>query len=358
VTVGNIGNYSGAAGASLYTGQAMSQVTVKWINGHGGLNGHPISLITTDDSADPSRSLAQAKDMVDNHHAIGFLSNLTEISRAGAEPYLSQIGVPEVGVGGANSLDCRSQNIFNIFPCIDALGAAGATYAVHSGDPKVAIFFCGEADPCRIWRSGWHSPTAAQSGYQNVYETQTSLAQPDFTAECLSAQNHGAQAVALGMDANSVQRASRSCVQQGFHPLFVTASLALTGNLAQDSNVEGISSPIGSFPWMMNDLPGEQDYHRAIQQYAPGLVQGATTSAVWANGMLLKAASAGLPASNPSAADLVKGLYAINHNDFGGLVPAPVTFTRGQPSPGSACYSVVKDVHGTWTSPSASKPLC
>jgi len=357
VVLGNIGTYSGAPGASVGTGRRMVQVVAKWINTHGGLNGHPMRVIVADDGGDPSRSLALAKDMVENQHAIAFFSNLTEVTRAAIDPYLNQKGVPSIGVGGANSVDCASTAIFMAFPCLDVLGAGDAAFAVAAGKPKLAVIYCGEVDPCRYWRTGFHSDAAKKSGADIVYETQASLGQPDFTSECLQAQNKGAQAVALGGDASYVQRAARSCVQQGFKPLFLTASLALTADLSQDPAVDGIVSPVGSFPWMLNDLPGERDYHAALQRYDPGLVEGGTTSAVWANGALLQAAGATLPA-NPTPADLLAGLYANRAGNLAGLVPSSLSFTKGQPSPKTSCFFAVQLHSGTWGSPTGSKPRC
>src|SRR4051812_44217540 len=49
VVIGNIGTYSGVVGAIYGSGQAAVQVFAKWANARGGLNGHPIQIITGDD---------------------------------------------------------------------------------------------------------------------------------------------------------------------------------------------------------------------------------------------------------------------------------------------------------------------
>jgi branched-chain amino acid transport system substrate-binding protein len=353
--IGNVGEYSGAVGASLATGQPMVQVVAKWLNAHGGLNNHPIKIITADDQSDPSRYLSLAKDLVENQHAIAFLGNMVPLSAPGADPYLTQKGVPVVGGDGAAPLWFESPDMFFAGTTYPGLASGSLGYLVQQNKLRVAALYCGEAAPCRAYSQAFVS-AAPQKGVQVVYTAQISLAQPDFTAECIQAQNHGAQAVSLGMDANSVVRATRSCVQQGYHPLFSTASLVLINSLAQDPDTNGIIATLPTFPWFENDLPGEHDYHQALQQYAPGLQTSTSTSAEWIAGLMLQAAGAHLPA-NPSAADILNGLWSIKDSTFGGLTP-PTTFTKGQPSPPDMCYFLVQNQGGRWVAPNGSKPIC
>jgi branched-chain amino acid transport system substrate-binding protein len=355
VVIGNIGEYSGAVGASLASGQPMVQVVAKWLNAHGGLNNHPIKIITADDQSDPSRYLALAKDMVENQHAIAFLGNMVPLSAPGADPYLTQKGVAVIGGDGAAPLWFQSPDMFFAGTTYAGLASGSLSYMVQQKKPKVAALYCGEAAPCRAYNQAFGA-AAPGKGAQVVYTAQISLAQPDFTAECLQAQSHGAQVLSLGMDADSVVRVTRSCVQQGYRPLFATASLVLVNSLAQDPDTNGIIATVPTFPWFQNDLPGEHDYHQAIQQYAPNLPTSTSTSAEWIAGLMLQAAGAHLPA-NPVPADIQNGLWSIKDSTFGGLTP-PTTFTKGQPSPAQNCYYLVQNRDGQWVGPNGSQPLC
>jgi branched-chain amino acid transport system substrate-binding protein len=356
VVIGNVGEYSGAVGASVGSGARMVQVVARWINAHGGLNGHPVKMLSADDGSDPSRYLTLAKDMVENQHAIAFIGNMMPLSAAGAEPYLRDKGVPVIGGDGAHSVWCSSPIMFLPGPCLKTTSIAGAAFAVSQQKPKLAVFYCAEAEPCHAFQEALNSPDAAKTGAQTVYTAQTSLAQPDFTSECLQAKNKGAQAIELGMDAASISRVARSCAQQGYHPLYLTTSVALTSTLNQDPNNEGVGATTPSFPWVANDLPGEREYNAAIQQYDPGLAVSTATSMDWLSGMVLMEAAKNLPA-NPTAQDILNGLWSIKGNDFGGLA-TPTTFTKGQPSPGWPCAFLIQNQGGKWVAPRGSKPLC
>ena len=64
-----------------------------------------------------------------------------------------------------------------------ALGALKGL--VDLGHKKQAIIYCVEAEQCAAWRDIAKAKAAAY-GVDIVYEAQVSLAQPDFTAECIA----------------------------------------------------------------------------------------------------------------------------------------------------------------------------
>jgi branched-chain amino acid transport system substrate-binding protein len=265
--------------------------------------------------------------------------------------------VPLVGGDGTNAAWFANPNMFFAGTTFKYVAIGAARYAVQLGKPKVGFLYCGEASPCRDAYNAVRTPQAqSQFGYQLVYSAQVSLTQPDFTSECLAAKSAGVQALQLGMDANSVSRVARSCSQQGYRPQYITASLAVINDIASDPNVDGMVASVATFPWMANDLPAEHDYWSAIQQYDPGLPLSAAGSEAWVSGLLLKAASANLPA-NPTSADILQGLWTIKGNDFGGLSP-PVTFNRGQPAADAPCYYAIRVQGLKWIAPSGSKPQC
>src|SRR5207253_1979065 len=77
---------------------------------------------------------------------------------------------------------------------------------------KLATVTCAEASAChdadKLFANG-----AAKYGYQIVYRAQASIAQPDYTAECLAARNSGAEIAMVVLDGNSVSRFAASCAR-------------------------------------------------------------------------------------------------------------------------------------------------
>ena len=360
VVLGNIGEYSGPVAASLGGGKPMASVLEQWLNDHGGLGRHPVKIIVADNGGDPSRYQAQVKDMVENQGVVAFVGNQIPLTAPGADQYLQSKGVPIVSGEGAHSLWQTSPVMFFPGASWGPQWAGMALAAASRGKPKLAILYCGEAEPCRTGNQAFstYKSTLDAAGVSVVYSAQVSIVQPDYTAECLQAKNKGADAVITAMDANSLSRVVRSCRAQGYNPLYLTGGLALVTSLKDDANLQG-QDLIGinpMTPWVSTDTPAVQEFQNAIQTYNPSMDNSEAAVTVWLGGMALRAASKNLPA-NPTSADIVAGLNTITNETFGGMTP-PITFTAGQPHPSIDCYYTVELTGGQWIAPSGSQDAC
>ena len=358
VNLGTICECSGPAGASIGPGIASNQMVVKWINDNGGLNGHPIKLFVGDSNSDPNRHFALVKQMVEENKVIAFMGMMAPLTINATDKYLRDKGIPVVGGDGAHGLWFGSPVLFFPGPSYTTQAVGTAKLALNLKTPKVAMFYCAEAQPCQLGRDALHSKLAAEKapGVEIVYEAKVSLAQPDFSAECLQAKSKGAQAVIVFVDAAAASRTTRSCIQQGFKPQWLTSPL--TSAHADDPNNEGMTNPVAVFPWFAEETPAQKLFHDAVRKYNPSLTVNATTAVVWVAGLMLRYASKNLPADNPTPADIMKGMYTIKNNSFDGLLSEPLTFTEGQNSPDHSCYFVVQIKNGAYTAPYGSKPQC
>jgi branched-chain amino acid transport system substrate-binding protein len=355
IVLGNVGDYSGIVGSVLHEGGPMAQVVARHINDNGGLNGHPVKMLVADAAGDPSRALSIVRDMVENKGVIAFVGNLWVLSASGARSYLEQKKIPAIGGDVATAMWFQSPMFFPQASSFPTMAVGSVKTMADLGHKKIALAYCAEVEACKIYHDEGTS-RAATVGAQTVYTAQVSLAQPDYTAECLQAQRSGAQALMLGVDSTALSRFVRSCFQQGFKVPIVTASLATIASTTKDPNLEGLLSPVGTFPFVANDLPAERDYAAAIARYAPTIEQSGSTSAVWVSGALLREVSKSLPATVTSA-DFLKGLYQVKGNTLGGVAP-PLTFVEGKPAPDFTCYFLQKIVGGKFTAPQGSKQTC
>jgi branched-chain amino acid transport system substrate-binding protein len=357
VNIGTVCECSGPAGASIGPGIASNQFVVKWINDNGGLNGHPIKLFVGDSNSDPNRHFALVKQMVEEDKVIAFLGMMAPLTINSTDKYLRDKGIPVVGGDGAHGLWFGSPVLFFPGPSYTTQAVATAKLAVDLKTPKIAMFYCAEAQPCQLGRDALHSKLKDEKAPQAeiVYEAKVSLAQPDFSAECLQAQSKGAQSVIVFVDAAAASRATRSCIQQGFKPQWLTSPL--TSAHADDPNNEGMTNPVAVFPWFLEQTPAQKLFHDAVRKYNPSLTVNATTSVVWVAGQMLMYASRNL-GDNPTAADIMKGMWTIKNNTFDGLLPDPLTFTEGQNSPDHPCYFVIQIKKGGYTTPLGTKPQC
>ena len=358
VVLGNVGNYDGIPGSVLANAQPMLQVWAKWVNAHGGLNGHPVRVISGDDGGDPSRNLSLVRTMVENDHAVAFIANMVPLSVSGSLDYLQQHQIPVIGGDVVTAQWNQSPMLFPQGTAIDNVILDMAAVAVKYGAPRIGVIYCAEA--AFVCSNFNHvlvdSGGAAKEGATVVYDAQVSLAQPDFTNECLQAKNKGVQTLVIATDPNSINRLSHSCAAQGFHPRYETASLAVSPVEQNNADLVGMISPVQTFPWMSSSA-GASAYAQAVSTYDPGLVTSATTSEVWVAGLLVQRVSSFLTA-NPASADFLKGLWSLRNETLGGLAP-PLTFSQGQPAPAASCYFVVQmDSSQHWAAPNGLSTAC
>jgi hypothetical protein len=133
--------------------------------------------------------------------------------------------------------------------------------------------------------------------------------------------------------------------------------MAVNDRNATDASLQGAVSAIGTFPWAASTIAPAQAFRASMSQYAPGTILSWAQSAVWTSGLLLKAASAKLPATNPGSADILKGLWSIKDNNLGGAAP-PLTFVQGQPASPAQCYFWSQIRSGVWTVPAGKTQTC
>ena len=359
VAIGSVCECSGPVGASLGAGIPMAQVTARYINENGGLNGHPIKLLVGDSGSDPNRYFALVKQMVERDGVIAFMGQMSPLTVNAGDAYLREKGIPVVGGDGAHAVWFQSPVLFFAGPSYGTMAVADAKHAASIGKPKIGLMFCAEAQPCQMYRDALHGPLMAKTGgAEIVYEAKVSLAQPDFTSECLQAQSRGAQSVFAIVDANAAERLTRSCSQQGFTPQYYTSPLTFTNAVLGDPNMNGMIAAVATFPWFANDFPAAQQYQAAVRKYKPGMDLSATASAVWVSGQMMLAATKNLPAQNPTSQDIMRGVWSIKATDFGGLVSSPASWPQGQPSKDDNCYFLTQIKDGKYVAPAGTKPQC
>jgi branched-chain amino acid transport system substrate-binding protein len=356
IILGHIGDYSGLIGTLMKGGDVTAQVVARSVNDNGGLDDHPIKVIVGDAGGDPARALSLARDMVENKGAVAFVGTLMVFSGYGPRDYLEQKKIPIIGGDGTTNVWLQSPMYFTSSANFPGISTGAIKGLADLGKKKIAILYCVEAEQCKTF----HDTAAAKAssfGVQVVYEAQVSLAQPDFTAECIQAQRAGADGVMTGFDGPSIVRFARSCTQQGYRPQLMTASLAVIESIAKDPNLDGLMAPQGVFPHMATDLPAERLFRATMAKYAPAVEISPAVGTVWTGGVLLQEASRKLPEGKVSSADFFPGLYAVKSNTLGGLV-GPLTFNAGSTASEVRCVFFIKIVGGKWTAPDGSKQHC
>jgi branched-chain amino acid transport system substrate-binding protein len=358
LVVGHVGEYSGVVGSSLSSGLATIGAWTRWVNDNGGINGQALKVITADSGSDPAKAFSLVKAMVERDRVIAFVGNITPISGTGYADYLAGKRIPVVG--GDITLDSQWYGNPMFFPqgaSLETQATAVLNIAARAQKGRVASLYCQEASVCQQADGYMRKPANQQrAGGQVVYSAQISLAQPDYTAECLQAQRSGAQAVYIAADANTQSRIARSCWQQGYKPLYLAVSIAVTDAAKDDPHLDGFSAPQSVFPWPATDTAAVRRFREAVNRYAPRALLGGTGALVWSSGMLFLAATRNIP-SHSTSRNILDGLYAIKNNTLDGLTP-PLTFTEGAKPEIPSCYAVASVQRGTWVAPDGSTFHC
>ena len=360
VRLGNVGTYSGPAGETFLAYLHGSQIWVKYVNAVGGLNGHPVELSVADDGGDPARHRSLVQDMVERRKVLAFLNNVEVLTGAGSIEYINSKRIPVIGGTGGEKWAYDTPMYFPQTPSaaalVQTLYGGIASQAVAKGKKKLAVVACAEVALCSDIRKA-AKDEAARWGMELVYEGQASLAQPDFTAECLSARNAGADVFFPIADAAFVGRVAASCARQSYRPLIGSGGQALLHRLKDDPNLNNnFVAGISVFPYFEDNTPLSAQYQAAFKQYGQNIQPGGGVSIGWVAGKLMEKAAAQLP-EPPTTDALLRGLWSIHNDDLGGLTQ-PLTFTEGKPATPVACWWNVAIANNTWISPDNFTRIC
>ena len=356
ILLGNVGTYSGPAGSSTAGTDTTIQVWAQWTNARGGIAGHPVQVFTADDGGDPQRSLALVRDMVENKHVIAFVANQIPFTMQAQLPYLHQHNIPLIG--GDNVTPGWTADSL-AFPVGTTIGEAvfGDMKEAHRRNlTKLGIAYCVETSACTYIHDYMVNGGASRAGEDLVYQSQISLTQPDFTAQCLGAQSAGVQVLFPAMETNSIMRLAASCSRQNYHPIYIATAIQTTRDLEGNKDVEGFFATAQDFPYMVGDTPATTQFQQAVQQYAPNLRLSGGTSIAWASGQMVAKVAAHIGAL-PTSQDLLNGLWTIHNETLDGLAP-PLNYIRNQPAPPINCYFLIEMKGGRWTSPSGDTHAC
>jgi branched-chain amino acid transport system substrate-binding protein len=330
------------------------------VNSRGGLNGHPVNLVTADDGADPARHRAQVQEMVERDHVIAFVANQEPLSGEPSVAYHNHVRVPVIGSEGNGQYFYESPMHFPPFahasPLLKAWLASSAEQLVPESKTKLATMACHEATGCGQFDALAGGGYAAEVGFKVVYRARSSIAQPDYTAECLNAKSAGAEVFWLVMDANSVSRIVTSCSRQGYRPTYVLPLNGSTSAHLAVPDFEGAIIASQAFPWVVSDTPATAEFQAALARYRPGLPVAPQHSVGWTAAKLFERAAARMP-EPPTAVAVLEGLWGIRGDDLGGLTH-DLTFTRDQPAAERICWFKVRIRDGRFIAPDGTHHYC
>lgn len=360
IVIGTVGDYSGLASSSEAPALQALQVWVSYVNSSGGINGHKIKLYVDDDAGSKAQALSEAEDLVQSKHVAALVDSFASLTIDGWASYMDQAHVPVIG-GDCNN-DAWNSNAMLFPQCqsVDSEAWTLLTSAARYGQgKKLGLLYCVEsATACGLFynrtiQDGW----AQKAGLNPVYSAQISLAQPDFTAQCLQARQDGVELLLVAADANTVSRVGSSCNRQGYSPQFLEPDLSIDGGSVTQPDLGTMLSIQDSFPFAGLSQPAAvAQFHSAWQTYESGQAPGPGSAQGWA-GAELFAAAVGASGSNVTSSSLLQALWAMKGQGLNGLAPK-LSFSQGHSAPDASCGFVMIARSGSWTTPLGDQPFC
>ena len=335
------------------------QLWVKLVNARGGINGHPVALSVADDSADPARHRAAVQDLVENRHVLAFLGNIAPFSGESTVQYLEAKRIPLVGMSTGESWAYTTPMYFpqaTSGPALTtSLYGSFAQQMVAQGKQKLGVMACTEAQLCRDFYDQAEKESSPR-GIQVVYKARVSLAQPDFTAECLSAQRAGVQVLFLAADGNSQHRVAASCARQGFRPIFATGAQGIFDDFKDDPNLSDsfISNSV-TFPVFQGDTPATREFQATLKRYGAGSTRSRRGDRLGGR----QAVREGRPEHGGAADDRRHPQGSVGHQERRSRGPDAAVDVQREPEGRSrSCWWNVTIVKNQWASPDNYRRTC
>jgi branched-chain amino acid transport system substrate-binding protein len=356
INIGLVGSFTGSQSSSSRQGETVGPAWERYINEQlGGINGHPVKVITADDGGDSAKAQAAEKKLVDQDKVVAIIVSSDNFVPAFDDDAVAK-NVALIS-GSANSTDWYTKP--GLFPTpTDVLsGLAGqALVAQQFGHAtKFANLYCSEVAACAqadpILKGALEK---ANVGFTSIAVSATATS---YTAECLQLKNDGVDFAQLNFSAEAATKFVQDCQQQGYNPTWGSSAQAV-GKGFKDLENFTMFGPAYVFP-SVADNPEVEKFRGAMEKYAKDddWAEG-TGSFTWAGLEMLHKALSTITTSDPTGATVLAAMKSIKSEDLGGLLPNKVTYDPPISFGGLPCFFVIGVKDGETLAPNGLKPIC
>jgi branched-chain amino acid transport system substrate-binding protein len=326
---------AGGFGAFIKPASQVYQAWVNSVNASGGINGHQVQLIVKDDAGSPGTAVSNAQALISEH--VAAIADVSILDQAFASA-VQAANIPVVGVETPNGPFGTNPDFYPEAQTNGSATYASVQTAKLAGATNIGDVYCAESPVCAASVPIFKT-TGQQLGVPLSYNAEVSATAPNYTAQCLAAQQQKAASLFIGDASAVIARIATDCSKQNYMPTYVTQGAGYGMIEAQTPGLKDhLWNEFQATPFFATSVPAVQTANAAIEKYYPGLQENAqlyneTDFMAWISGMLLQDAvkAGGLtPSATPTAAEVVQGLLALKDDTLQGLT-VPLNFTAGQP---------------------------
>lgn len=352
--IGTFGDYSGIFADPIALNKDAMNAWAESVNASGGINGHPIKLITIDTGGVPTKALDAVKTLIEQDHVIAIVGQGSNFQPAWKD-YANKAGVPIIGGTNEGQGYDDSPLFYTVQPSYTYQYGIPAVVAKQIGTKKIMVVSCTETPSC---------PTAVKALTDNAASMNIPAksllvpsTQSDYSSACLQTKSYGADMFAMFEGGTQAVNIANSCLRQNYKPTYVLQA-QIASNKFLIPSLEGTLLTESVFPFWEDSTPAEHAFHEAMTKYAknPASEQAAIA---WVSGTVFATAAAKL-GDNPTPADVVDALATIPDNStFDGLT-IPLSFAKGKVHT-AKCFFLAQIKGQKFTNPpsgSADTPVC
>jgi branched-chain amino acid transport system substrate-binding protein len=349
-------------GLAAIDGIRIMNVWEKWANANGGINGHPVQLVTAVEPGNPGIALNKVKDLISQ--GIIALVSIDGPSDAAWIATAEAANIPIFDTPFGSPAMTLSKNSFSTGVSEFYLRDEIVLSTKKAGATKLALMYCAEVAVCSAQVVGAKAAVKQYGGVDLVYTASVLASAPNYTAQCLASKSKGADAVFFAAGAATSLAVAQNCSAQGYTPHVVSDEGAYSQSFAGKPGLDGFIGTADNYPFFdFNGIPAMKTFHDAFQQYDAGILSdplyGVTTELEWTMGLLItEAAVKGkVGTTNPmTPAALFDGVYADSGTTLGGMTP-PLTFVKGE-SHENKCWFWVSIDSGKFNTKYGTQPQC
>jgi branched-chain amino acid transport system substrate-binding protein len=336
IKIGYAASMSGAQATNGVAAKAVAHAWQEYTNANGGILGHKVEIDVVDTKNTVPGATSVAKSFMQDKDVDAIF--LTDLVAEGAMGSLFKgTDVPIISGGGSSDLLWSAvPGVFQDVSGSDYTIKAYVDVAKAENPKKFGWAACAEVAVCQE-NGGKAGAYAKTLGMDFVGTQLISASAADYTAQCLSFIGDKTDVIAMNIGYGTGTRFAGDCIQQGYNGTF---SMMNSGfDQTAFGKVTGLKS-VGSsngFAWWADD-PAVATYRDAMKKYSPdGVYTSGNSTAIWSSFELFKKALEDAKPATIDRSTVMDAMYQVKDETLGGLLPEPITFTKGEPSKRVSC---------------------
>ncbi|ALL79241.1 hypothetical protein AD006_32155 (plasmid) [Pseudonocardia sp. EC080610-09] len=232
IKVGGMLSYTAAGSNSGPAVEAGAKARFAQFNESGGIGGHQVEFVTTDDALDPAKAPAAMRTLVESDEVVATLG-LGSADSAAVQPYLTQNSILSLAGGSSTPLIEAADSPFRLDkPAYDELAGRVVEYAVKTlGKTKIAVAYTPDAVGLPI-KDGVERQLR-EMGMTPVAEVEYSATATNADAQAAQLKDSGAEFVMINHVPSVMAKIFNSAERIGFKPDYGATFAGATPSLPQ-----------------------------------------------------------------------------------------------------------------------------